>query len=371
MRRVRPYYLYQCDPITGSSHFRTTVRQGARDHPGPARPHDRLCRADLRGRRAGRRRQDPAHSRLCRRAATATTSCSGISKARPTAIPTRTGRSARTGRLTPARSDARRSRLRPPRRLSRARAFRGGDRRVRLASRRSISSPLRSRRWAARSRASAAARRWRRGLSQATRYDLVFSIAEGVKGRSREAQVPALCELFDQPYLFSDPLTLAACSRQGGGQAPRPRRRRADASFAVAERNANELLDWADFPAFVKPLAEGTGKGLRGRLARATLKPSCMKRSPACIERYRQPALVETLSSRPRVHGRHRRQRNRARACSGSARSCCKPNAEANVYSLHNKELCEDLVTYAPADDGEARLAGTRALRRLSGARVP
>ncbi|GFO82790.1 MAG: hypothetical protein A49_24170 [Methyloceanibacter sp.] len=42
------------------------------------------------------------------------------------------------------------------------------------------------------------------------RYDLVFSIAEGLTGRSREAQVPALCELFGQPYLFSDPLTLAA-----------------------------------------------------------------------------------------------------------------------------------------------------------------
>jgi lysine 2,3-aminomutase len=26
--RVRPYYLYQCDPITGSSHFRTTVARG-------------------------------------------------------------------------------------------------------------------------------------------------------------------------------------------------------------------------------------------------------------------------------------------------------------------------------------------------------
>jgi lysine 2,3-aminomutase len=26
--RVRPYYLYQCDPITGSSHFRTTVQKG-------------------------------------------------------------------------------------------------------------------------------------------------------------------------------------------------------------------------------------------------------------------------------------------------------------------------------------------------------
>ena len=28
IRRVRPYYLYQCDPISGSSHFRTTVAAG-------------------------------------------------------------------------------------------------------------------------------------------------------------------------------------------------------------------------------------------------------------------------------------------------------------------------------------------------------
>jgi len=27
-RRVRPYYLYQCDPIRGSAHFRTTVEKG-------------------------------------------------------------------------------------------------------------------------------------------------------------------------------------------------------------------------------------------------------------------------------------------------------------------------------------------------------
>jgi lysine 2,3-aminomutase len=26
--RVKPYYLYQCDPISGSSHFRTTVEKG-------------------------------------------------------------------------------------------------------------------------------------------------------------------------------------------------------------------------------------------------------------------------------------------------------------------------------------------------------
>ena len=26
--RVRPYYLYQCDPIPGSKHFRTPVQKG-------------------------------------------------------------------------------------------------------------------------------------------------------------------------------------------------------------------------------------------------------------------------------------------------------------------------------------------------------
>jgi lysine 2,3-aminomutase len=26
--RVKPYYLYQCDPIAGSAHFRTTVDKG-------------------------------------------------------------------------------------------------------------------------------------------------------------------------------------------------------------------------------------------------------------------------------------------------------------------------------------------------------
>ena len=36
------------------------------------------------------------------------------------------------------------------------------------------------------------------------RFDFVVSIAEGLSGRSREAQVPALCELFDQPCLHGE-----------------------------------------------------------------------------------------------------------------------------------------------------------------------
>jgi D-alanine-D-alanine ligase len=198
-------------------------------------------------------------------------------------------------------------------------------------------------------------------LVAGTRYDLVFSIAEGVKGRSREAQVPALCELFDQPYLFSDPLTLAACLdkamakrlvRDAGVPTP---------SFAVAERSASELIDWADFPAFVKPLAEGTGKGC-GAASLVRTQRELQAAVARVIEQYHQPALVERyLPGREFTVGIVGNG-NEARVL-GVCEILLKANAEANVYSLLNKELCEDLVTYAPASDGEARLAGTRALQ--------
>ena len=52
-------------------------------------------------------------------------------------------------------------------------------------------------------------REFARRLVAGERWDLVLNFAEGVWGRSREAQVPALAELFDQPYTFADPLTCA------------------------------------------------------------------------------------------------------------------------------------------------------------------
>jgi D-alanine-D-alanine ligase len=197
-------------------------------------------------------------------------------------------------------------------------------------------------------------------LVEGERYDLVLSIAEGLKGRSREAQVPALCELFDQPYVFSDPLTMTACLdkavakrlvRDAGVPTP---------SFVVADR-ADAVADWTDFPAFVKPLAEGTGKGCEAASLVHT-EAELQEAVRRVIGRYRQPALVERyLPGREFTVGIVGNG-NDARVL-GVCEILLKPNAEANVYSLHNKELCEELVTYAPADDGEAWLGGARGLQ--------
>jgi D-alanine-D-alanine ligase len=193
------------------------------------------------------------------------------------------------------------------------------------------------------------------------RFDLVFSIAEGVRGRSREAQVPALCELFDQPYLFSDPLTMAVSLDKGVAKRLVRDAGVLTAAFAVAERSASEVLGWADFPAFVKPLAEGTGKGCEA--ASLVHTAAELQTAAACvIERYRQPALVERyLPGREFTVGIVGNG-DQARVL-GVCEILLRENAEANVYSLHNKELCEDLVIYAPASDGEALLAGQRALQ--------
>src|ERR687885_2698557 len=44
-----------------------------------------------------------------------------------------------------------------------------------------------------------------------TQPDIVFNMAEGLRGANREAHVPAICEFFGVPYSGSDPFTLSLC----------------------------------------------------------------------------------------------------------------------------------------------------------------
>src|SRR4029079_411416 len=247
-------------PDFGLVAFPHERRQGAGDHPGPARAHHGLCRADLCDRRARRRRQTPAHPALCRRPRGRRPDPEEF---RGQYLPLHRPRRDRRRRS----ADARRASL-----MRIALVYDLRDEYRALGYSEEEIAEFDSVETIAHLAAALAALgcepvRVGRGQALAARlvagerFDLVFSIAEGLKGRSREAQVPALCELFEQPYLFSDPLTAAAAldkavakrlGRDAGVKTP---------AFAVAKRSASELAGWTDFPAFVKPLAEGTGTG--------------------------------------------------------------------------------------------------------------
>lgn len=93
------------------------------------------------------------------------------------------------------------------------------------------------------------------------RWDLVFNIAEGLGGRGREAQVPGLLELYGQPYLFSDPVTLGVTLDKGLAKRLVRDAGWPTAPFVLLEETRD--LEWIGIacPLFLKPVAEGSGKG--------------------------------------------------------------------------------------------------------------
>jgi D-alanine-D-alanine ligase len=132
-----------------------------------------------------------------------------------------------------------------------------------------------------------------RRLAAGERWDLVFNIAEGVRGRSREAQVPALCEMFDQPYTFSDPLTAAITLDKAFAKRLVRDIGLPTAPFAVVACAAEAEAVDLPLPLFVKPIAEGSSKGISDR-SKVTCREELRAVCAELIEAFAQPVLVET-----------------------------------------------------------------------------
>jgi D-alanine-D-alanine ligase len=129
-------------------------------------------------------------------------------------------------------------------------------------------------------------------LTGGARWDAVFNICEGLKGVSREAQVPALLEAYDIPYVFSDPLTLALCLDKAMTKRVLRDAGVPTADFALIESEADIAGVALDFPMFLKPVAEGSGKGVDAR-SRVDDRAGLDSVARDLLARFRQPVLVE------------------------------------------------------------------------------
>ncbi|MGE4440562.1 MAG: D-alanine--D-alanine ligase [Desulfomicrobium sp.] len=133
-----------------------------------------------------------------------------------------------------------------------------------------------------------------RALSDDRRWDMVFNFAEGMRGLAREAQVPALLDAWDIPYTFSGPEVLALSLHKGWTNAVLGAHGVPTADFRIV--NSVEEVDAIDlpFPLFVKPVAEGSSKGVSDKSLvrdRQALRDICAH----VLKTFRQPALVETF----------------------------------------------------------------------------
>ena len=189
-------------------------------------------------------------------------------------------------------------------------------------------------------------------LAAGRRWDLVFNIAEGMIGIGREAQIPALLDAYGIPYTFSDPLVMSLTLHKGMTKRVIRDAGVPTCDFAVVEHPDEIAQVRFGPPYFVKPVAEGTGKGVSPKSIvrrRKDLPEACR----LLLETYRQPVLVERfLPGREfttAVIGTGRRAE-----VIGTMEVLLLADAEQQVYSYHNKENFEALVRYRliqPADD--------------------
>ena len=198
-------------------------------------------------------------------------------------------------------------------------------------------------------------------LNQGDRWDLVFNIAEGMYGAGREAQVPALLDAYKIPYVFSGPLLLALTLdkaltkiivRDAGVTTP---------DHAVVYDKADIQKVTLSYPLFVKPLAEGTGKGIDPESVVSNPK-QLEKKCLDLLDRYRQPVLVETYLSGREFTAGIVGTGEEAR-CIGVIEIILKENAEKGVYSYVNKEECEERIIYSLTDQEAVNACSSLALQ--------
>jgi D-alanine-D-alanine ligase len=190
--------------------------------------------------------------------------------------------------------------------------------------------------------------------------DFVFNFAEGQGvGRSREARVPAVLEMLGIPYTGSDPLTLAVTLDK-------------DCAKRLAQSAGMKVPQWGVFqpgddlfdittrsylpygPMIVKPVWEGSSKGIRGKCVVETPEELAAA-IEAQLAAYNQPIMAEEYvegdeltvgivgNDPPRVIG--------------VMRVIPVTKEERFVYSLEVKRDFRRLVTYeCPAKLPPARL---------------
>ena len=122
--------------------------------------------------------------------------------------------------------------------------------------------------------------------------DVVFNIAEGAGSRSRESQVPALLDLLGIPYTGSDAVTLGVTLDKSLAKAVVSAAGLATPLGIVLNTGDEPLPDGFRLPAVVKPLHEGSSKGIAADSVVAD-EDRLRERARAVIGRYGQPVLCE------------------------------------------------------------------------------
>ncbi|HVU19608.1 MAG TPA: ATP-grasp domain-containing protein [Rhizomicrobium sp.] len=211
-------------------------------------------------------------------------------------------------------------------------------------------------------------------LAKGERFDAVFNFCEGLKGIAREAQVPAILDIYDIPYVFSDPLTLALTLDKGMCKRVVRDAGVPTVDFRVIEKISDVKKVDLPFPLFLKPVREGSGKGV-GADSKVENARDLKRVAQNLLTKFSQPVLVEEfLPGREFTVGILGTGDDAA--VLGVSEIVPIGNWVGDGYGYENKEYSDDKVSIVEADEessksaGEVALAAWRALRCRDSGRI-
>jgi len=124
------------------------------------------------------------------------------------------------------------------------------------------------------------------------RPDIVFNVAEGLFGVSREAQIPAMLEMLQIPYTGSDPQTLSICLDKARTKEILTYHNIKNPKFRIAS-SINDIDDTGfEYPLIVKPVFEGSSKGIYSS-SFVNNSDELKKEVERVTTEYEQDALIE------------------------------------------------------------------------------
>jgi D-alanine-D-alanine ligase len=125
-----------------------------------------------------------------------------------------------------------------------------------------------------------------------SKCDIVFNVAEGFNGLSREAQIPTILDMLDIPYSGSDPITLLICLDKARTKEILSYYKIPNAKFFRVDRLEQLNKQSLEFPVIVKPIGEGSSKGIYSS-SFVKNKKELLVEADRILKEYTQPALVE------------------------------------------------------------------------------
>lgn len=189
-------------------------------------------------------------------------------------------------------------------------------------------------------------------LAGGERWDAVLNIAEGTGRMGREAAVPALLEEYGIPVLLADPLNAALTLHKGYTKRILRDSGVPTSDFAEIRSEADIGAVDLPFPVFLKPVAEGSSKGVAAN-SRARNRTELATTARELLARYQQPVLVE-----PYLPGREFTvgmlgDGPRTEAL-GALEVVLLDAKDDGIYTYDSKEECEVVVEYRHATDALA-----------------